>query len=558
MLKLQKKVVPIHFIMFMVCALLGIAFSTTHKVSCKQIEKMEYQNPEDIIIATPSDEYKTKASKISILGACDFRYPLYMNGEAIATTEHGFFTQYVELDVGENVFQFENNGKQKVITIIRQKASTGTSNGSTNSNKTKYKAYTQDTYGVVTERYVMPRSTVNSSDLECMPLTRGTTFQILGEYGSYYKIADGSYVAKSSISKYVKKLEINKVTKARIEEKEDTNQVVTLLTMNVNTLYEVYFEGDCIYLTLYHTTSAKKPSVPKNSLIKSVSLTKNTKDQQVTYCFELYSAEDILGYDVLFNSGVMKFELKRGPRLEEQGTLKGTTIFLDAGHGQSDSGALGPLGKYGPMEKDINLSIALYTKEYLENLGATVIMSRSDDTFYSLSERVSMIRNLRPDISVSIHGNSLDYASNYSNASGFLTYYSYMIAGDVPTMINNRIADELSFQAKSTRSKSLSLTRLTTCPSVLLETAFLSNPNDYEYLINGNNQIAFGQAIGKAIQNYLESVKFTESVTYTVQKGDTLSKIANQYDTTVKEIMDNNGITNENYIFIGQVLTIPR
>lgn len=558
MSRLQKKVVPIYFIMFLVCFLLGVVFSGTYEVQCEEIKNTEYKNPEDIIIATPADEYKTKSSKISILGACDYRYPLYMNGEEIQVTEHGFFTEYVELDIGENIFCFENNGKQKTITIVRQKTSSGNANGSTSGSGTKYKAYTQDTYGVVTEKYAMPRSTVSSSDIECMPLTRGTTFQILGEYGNYYKIADGSYVSKSSITKYNKALEVNKVTRAKIEEKEESNQVVTLLTMNINTLYEVYFEGDNIYLTLYHTTAAKKPSVPSNSLIKSVSITKNTKKKQITYCFELYSSEDILGYDILFNSGIMKFELKRGPRLEEEGTLKGTTVFLDAGHGQNDSGALGPLGKYGPMEKDINLSIALYTKEYLEGLGATVIMSRVDDTFYSLSDRVSMIRNLRPDISVSIHGNSLDYASNYSAVSGFLTYYSYMIAGDVPSMINNSIAKELSFAEKSTRSKSLSLTRLTTCPSVLLETAFLSNPNDYEYLINTENQKLFGQAIGKAIQNYLESVKYEEMITYTVKKGDSLLKIAKAYHTTVNEIMKHNSIKNENYIFVGQVLNIPR
>lgn len=496
-------------IISMICVIL--IFTMKVEVAWAANDNMPgYTNPKDIVIATPADNYSTKSSRISILGACDYRYPLYMNGKLIETTEYGFFTQYVELDIGENIFIFNNNGKEKVLSITRKKSSTTTSSGATDGSKVKYKKYQNSTYGVITSKYAMPRSSTSEADVNCMPLTRGTVTELLGEYGSYYKIADGSYVAKSSIKKYTKALENNKVTSAKMDVVEDRNQVVTLLKMNINALYEVYFEGNDVYLTLYHTISAKKPAIIDNPLIKSVSMQKDTKNKKITYRFELYDADKVLGYDVLFWNGTMKFELKHGPRLNQSGSLKGATVFLDAGHGKNDSGAVGPLGKYGPMEKDINLSIALYTKKYLEKLGATVVLSRETDTFYELSERVSMIRNLRPDISISIHGNSLDYATDYSKVSGFLTYYCYDIATGVPNMFNLGITSELGIPVRDERCRSLSLTRLTTCPALLLETSFLSNPSDYEYLIKEKNQEAFGKAIGKSVQNYLERVAITD------------------------------------------------
>ncbi len=548
-----KKIFIISLILIM-----GITDLPVNHVLASEEDMPGYSNPHDIIIATPANKYSTKSANISILGACDYEYPLYLNGKLLETTEYGFFTTYVDLKVGTNTFTFENNGKIKELTIIRKASTSGTSTNTSSGNKVKYKEYTKDTYGVITSKYAMPRTNTSTSDLQCMPLTRGTTFKILGEYGSYYKIDDGTYVSKSSIKKYTKSLTDNKVTAAKIVEISERNQVVTQLTMNVNALYEVYFEGYNVYLTLYQTVAAKQPSVPQNSIIKSVSIMKDEKYKRVTYCFELYDSVNITGYDVLFNQGVMKFELKKAPELGDDVTLEGTTVFLDAGHGGYDSGTVGPMGKYGPVEKDVNLNITLYTKEYLEKQGANVILSRSDDTFYSLSDRVSMIRNLRPDISVSIHGNSLDYISNYSKTSGFLTYYSYSLGNDVVERVNQSIATSLGFSVKPTRDRSLSLTRLTTCPALLLETSFFSNPNDYEYLIKSENQKAFGEAIGKAIEEYLRGKSEVEVFTYTVKKGDTLASIAKKYNTTISEIQSYNDIQDINHIYVGQEIIIPK
>lgn len=560
MLRVQKKRKILTLIgLFLILSMLFItipeltAYADTHMPG--------YDNPRDIIIATPKNEYTTSGSKVSILGACDYEYPLYLNGEELETTEYGFFTTYAELNVGKNEFVFENNGVTKTLVIHRKKVATSSGNNSGNTGTTKpkvtYKEYKSDVYGVITSSYTMPRSKVSESNVNLMPLTKGTTSRLLGKDGSYYKLADGTFVSKSSVKKYDKALSPNMVKKAVMSLDKKTNQVVLELSMNVNALYSVSSNGKNVYLKLYDTVAAVKPKVSGINAIERVTIQTDSKNKTKTYCFTLAEQASIYGYDVTFDKGVMRFECKLPVDLKDQNSLVGATILLDAGHGDQDNGAVGPMGVFGPMEKDINLNITLYTKQYLEALGAKVVLIREDDTFYSLSDRVETIRTLKPDISVSIHGNSLDASSDYSKSSGFLTYYSYNLFGNVPTLINDSVSKELGFAKRDPRQKSLSLTRFTTCPSVLLETSFLSNPQDYEFLIQSENQKEFGIAIGKSIQKYLQTVAKQNDLAYVVKKGDTLASIAMKYGVTISQLADYNNIKDINYIVVGQKILIP-
>lgn len=523
----------------------------------------EYKNPGDIVIASPKNGYTTTASKVSILGASDYNYPVYMNGEQIETTEYGFFTVYVDLEVGENEFMFLNGEGYQVLTIIRKKTSsssgTGSSTGSSGgSAKVTYKEYTTDAYGVITGNYAMPRTKISESDVSLMPITKGTMVRVLGEDKSYYKIVDGTFVSKSSMTLYKEAITNNKVTKAVVKDDATNNVVRTTFTANVSAMHAVTLDGNKVYLTLYDTTSAKKPTVKSNDTVKSVTVSVDKEKKTATYCYHLYEGATVTGYDINFGDGTILFELKKAPHLKEKGSLKGAVVYLDAGHGGSDTGALGPLSTLGPTEKHINLAITMYAKKYLEDLGATVVITRGDDTFLSLSDRVASIRSIRPDISVSVHGNSLGETSNYSASSGLLMYYSYTMQGDVPSQINKSLATTLGFTEKATRRSSLSLTRFTTCPSVLIETSFLSNPFDYEYLIKVSNQLSFGNAIGEAVKEYLESIAVyeNEEIIHVVAKGETLSAIARKYGVSLSEIIKWNNVEDINHIVVGQKLRI--
>ncbi len=92
-------------------------------------------------------------------------------------------------------------------------------------------------------------------------------------------------------------------------------------------------------------------------------------------------------------------------------------VVIDPGHGGKDPGAVGPTGYY---EKKANLKIALYLKEYLEKeLGLTVIMTRSGDTYLDLKKRTAVANDKGADLFISIHNN----ASTSRNPYGVSTYY---------------------------------------------------------------------------------------------------------------------------------------
>ncbi len=535
----------------------GIGLSYGSEVNAYAAEDMlGYKNPEKIIIATPnSNNYSTTASKISILGACDYRYPLTMNGKNVEITEYGFFTEYVSLAVGENVFLFENGDNEYRLVVNRKKKSTGSSSNSGTS--PKYKAVSKK-MGELTLPYTMPYSAPGTAKIDYLPLTQNTTFRIVGEWGNYYKLPDGTYVQKSAVKVYPYKMPPNKVNKADVEYNKTTHTVETTFSMKMDALYDVQVDGDTVKFVLYDTTSGGNVSVPDNPLVTSVSR-KTDSNGRAIYTYQLTDGDKLCGFDVFTKNGTMTFVLKYAPVLKRQGSLEGAVVLLDAGHGGKDNGTVGPMGVYGPKEKDVNLDLTLRTKEALEEMGAKVITVRENDTYYTLNERVELIREIKPDLSISIHGNAMGITSDYSLSSGFLTFYSYNNIQDAAGVINTSVNETMKYPERTIRKANLSLTRLTACPAVLLETAFLTHPEDYEYLLKSSNREKLAEAIAKGAGDYLESVAVYEQSEqkHTVKRGETLSIIAKKYGVTVDSIVKANKIENKNVIQTGKVFVIP-
>ena len=96
-----------------------------------------------------------------------------------------------------------------------------------------------------------------------------------------------------------------------------------------------------------------------------------------------------MGYDVSYAEGQTLLYLRGAPvASRERGRpLTGVTVLLDPGHGGTDVGALGIGGGAGIAEKTINLTLALAVRDRLEQLGATVQMTRSTDETLTLQQR---------------------------------------------------------------------------------------------------------------------------------------------------------------------------
>ena len=160
----------------------------------------------------------------------------------------------------------------------------------------------------------------------------------------------------------------------------------------------------------------------------------------------------------------------------KSGILSGKTIAIDAGHGGSDSGALGPVGENGASEADLNLSMSLLLAKELAAEGAKIYFTRSDDSAVLLDKRAGLIRSSQPDISISVHHNSLDLSSDFNKATGAIVFYSRQTSLPLVKQLSKTLGCEY-------RKQSLNVCRDYRYPCVLIECGYVCNPCEYELLL---------------------------------------------------------------------------
>lgn len=191
---------------------------------------------------------------------------------------------------------------------------------------------------------------------------------------------------------------------------------------------------------------------------------------------------------------------------EPSTSINGKVVVVDAGHGGWDNGATGVTGL---KEKEVNLDVALKVKEKLEALGATVIMTRSDDTFISLSERSRIANDAKADVFVSIHAN----ANVNPAVNGTATYYYTPVDNSslsaqrerLARFVQNGMVSNLGIRDIGIIKENFHVIRATTMPSVLTESAFLSNAEDEALLKESSFREKIAQGIVDGLTQYFGS-----------------------------------------------------
>lgn len=180
-------------------------------------------------------------------------------------------------------------------------------------------------------------------------------------------------------------------------------------------------------------------------------------------------------------------------------------IFLDYGHGGNDPGAV--IGPY--KEKDFTLSIGQRVKYHLERHGLNVIESRSSDVNPSLSERSRKANSNNVDLSISIHCNS--FGSSTAQGVETYTYGTGTREIQLAKCVHNAIIkDKIYTINRGIKQGDLHMVREITTAAILVEMAFISNPQDRTLLIDKGEQFAI--AICKGVLNYYEMQYKNETV----------------------------------------------
>jgi N-acetylmuramoyl-L-alanine amidase len=145
-----------------------------------------------------------------------------------------------------------------------------------------------------------------------------------------------------------------------------------------------------------------------------------------------------------------------------------TTVVVDAGHGGKDNGAY---RNYGGAEKVATLDVAKRLERKLRESQLKTVMTRSDDTFISLDQRVSIENAQKNAIFVSIHFND----SRRRGIHGFETYYHSAPSHDLADRIQMKLMTIPHSMNRGVKTANFRVLRYANYPAVLVECGFLSN-----------------------------------------------------------------------------------
>lgn len=193
--------------------------------------------------------------------------------------------------------------------------------------------------------------------------------------------------------------------------------------------------------------------------------------------------------------------------------LSGKVIAIDAGHGGPDGGAV---SREGLIEKDINLSVSLYLRDYLQQAGAIVVLTREGDydlaqegtKGYSkrktedLKQRVRTIEEENADMFISIHMNSVP-SSRWSGAQTFF-YPNHEGNKALADLIQEELRKTLENTDRVAKTaNTIFLLKALKMPAALVEVGFLSNPQESALLGDDVYQRKVATSIYRGILSFM-------------------------------------------------------
>ncbi len=305
-------------------------------------------------------------------------------------------------------------------------------------------------------------------------------------------------------------------------------------------------------------------------------------------------------------------EAAREVRRAETDGRRDIVIAIDAGHGGEDPGAIGVRGTY---EKNIVLAMARELEAMVEaQQGYTPFMVRTGDYYVSLVRRRQLAREANADFFVSLHADAFTspqpsgasvYALSDSGATSTMASYlansenqADTIGGvggvrleDMDAMVRevivdlamthsmqeglaigetvlNRMGRVTRLHRRQVEQAGFAVLKSPDVPSILVEAGFMSNPDDEANLGSQAYRQRLASSVFSGIRDYFEASpppgtwvyaqreQQGRLAEYRVQRGDTLSGIANRHGITVNRLRALNNM-NGDIIQVGEVLRVP-
>lgn len=239
---------------------------------------------------------------------------------------------------------------------------------------------------------------------------------------------------------------------------------------------------------------AKEGTVPltqKHDIVAKIRYSLFSKDPSIVrIVIDLQNKSELILSDML-PSGLITGKFVKGQVKDR------FRVIIDPGHGGKDTGAISVINR---REKDFVLSLGNKVTSLLrKEPGIEVLMTRSDDTFIELSDRVAKAQQSEADLFVSIHANAI----NKESVGGTETFYWTPQSLDFATLMHSSILEATGFPDRKVKQERFYVIRNTTMPSVLLEIGFLSNRTEEALMYQDAFQNRVAESIVAAIKKQL-------------------------------------------------------
>lgn len=318
--------------------------------------------------------------------------------------------------------------------------------------------------------------------------------------GDFIKLLSGQWVKKEDADIITDSIGIKgDIEKTEYKTGEKFDEIS--ITSTYNKMAYSYLVENKLFLDIMNSNNNSKIDIPQNGCIEEYSCEKVGNILRFKF---ILKKEGIHGFFVEKKGNILSLKIKRNMFSQKSDKpLENITILIDPGHGGKDSGALGPLGiNYG--EKHINLELGLKIEKKLQKLGANVEMTRRDDRYFTLKERLAISRKIRPDLFMSIHADSAGSNLNISKIHGFSVYYREEFAKKLSETILNNVVNRLNRRNRGSHVKDFYVIRGTWTPSILFEAGFVPNPYEFEWLESDKSQDILANEVVQSILEFFE------------------------------------------------------
>jgi len=272
--------------------------------------------------------------------------------------------------------------------------------------------------------------------------------------------------------------------------------------------YEVYPDPDQnrITITLFgaKTSSTWVTHHRGRKIIDKVTWKQTTPETYQVYVN--LKTPKIWGYNIRPVGKLLVLRIKYPPEydLKNNRPLTGLKIAIEAGHGGSNTGAI---GLSGLLEKDINLDLSLKLEELCKSMGAEIVQVRKSDRDMSLIEKRDTARLSDADMLISIHANAGGIERGYLCASGTSTYYNNPFWAPLAESVYDRLLELELAEFGVIGSFNYTVIRVSQMPSILVEQAFMSHAEDEEKLADPKFRQQIAEKIYRGIIDYLRYMK---------------------------------------------------